>query len=132
VSPLLRLCSAPGCTATIEQPRKHCPTHARLDSARRNTRTRRDGRNTNEWLRLRARVLAHADHQCQLREPGCTHVATTVHKQDGGYHYPIPEDYLAACAHCHGVTDGGRGRLDHPDSTPQTPLSPSPVRKLVF
>lgn len=108
MSPLLRICSAQGCTTLVDMGRKHCPTHARADSTRRNQRTRRDGRNTNDWLKLRAFVIARANATCELQQPGCTTIATTAHKLTGGYHTPNPNDYQAACRHCHGVVDGGR------------------------
>jgi hypothetical protein len=108
VSPLLRICSAPGCTTLVQMGRKLCAEHARIDSTKRNQRTRRDGRNTTQWMKTRAFVIARANHHCELQLPGCTTIATTAHKQGGGYHTPNPDDYQASCRHCHGVVDGGR------------------------
>jgi hypothetical protein len=46
-------------------------------------------------------------------DEGCTEVATTVHldpKLGGDHLRATITDVTSACAHCHGVVDGGRAQ----------------------
>ena len=61
------------------------------------------------WRRVRAQRLELVGHLCELRHPGCTGKATSVDLIGGGDRSKATiERTRAACAHCHGVEDGGR------------------------
>jgi 5-methylcytosine-specific restriction endonuclease McrA len=108
VSPLRKPCAG-GCGALIEIGTRRCPNCARLDSARRNTRSRRDGRRTAQWQHARSLVLERDNHTCvRCGEPG-----NQSHSLVGGYHSDDPDDYETLCAECHGRVHGGthHGRL---------------------
>jgi 5-methylcytosine-specific restriction endonuclease McrA len=65
------------------------------------------------WRTIRAERLAIDNGECQLQHPGCTRVATSVHLDPaaGGNHsLATIHNTVSACAHCHGVEDGPRGR----------------------
>ena len=55
------------------------------------------------WRRIRQQVLERDQHQCQIRQQGCTRIATTVdHIQPlalGGEWYE-PTNLRAACSYC--------------------------------
>jgi hypothetical protein len=91
----------------------YCPEHDR-DDERRHQKSRAHGLYDAAWRGprgLRARVLERDRHLCQLGLRGCTFEATTVHLDaslEGDHSHATGHDCLSACAHCHGVTDGGR------------------------
>jgi len=95
---MLRVCSAPGCTRLIKPQAKHCQTHARIDNAKRRSRTIKDGRHRTAWIKTRAAVLARDNHTCTQ----CGGYGTGVHKVGNGYHTTDPADYVTLCPSCHG------------------------------
>ena len=81
-------------------------THAKRRRQHNNTRYRRK---TAHWQRIRKARLTLAGHHCELRHPGCTTRADTVHLIGGGDHSKATLTMTrAACRHCHGVQDGGK------------------------
>ena len=88
---------------------------------RRDANNVRLGRNSQHWRRLRARRLEMVGHLCELRHPGCTRVATSVHLIGGGDHATATLDQVrAACHRCHGRQDGGKRRKAGFSSQPLT------------
>jgi hypothetical protein len=126
----LRVCT---CGHLIAMTKRKCEACARADSTRRNTRTKRDGRNTQAWTRTRAAVLTRAGHECELHHRGCTGVATHVHHLHHGWHTTNTDDYVAACPHCHGMVErarqGGVGSASRNAYAPKPPTN-SPREKL--
>lgn len=63
------------------------------------------------WRALRGEVLDRDDHRCQLRLPGCTGTAKTVHHLSYGRGRGVkrllvsPNLLLSACWSCHKVED---------------------------
>jgi DNA-directed RNA polymerase subunit RPC12/RpoP len=58
------------------------------------------------WRVVRAARLELDGHRCQLRFPGCTGRATSVHLAEelgSDHRRATVENTLSACAHCHGV-----------------------------
>lgn len=127
-----KICTIPRCGRrfkTSDQRRYHCdthePEHLHRDNTRRSTKKRDHGRDTAAWRTLRQQRLA-LDHEiCQLRHPGCTEHATTVHLNpalEGQHARATLDDCTSACHHCHGVEDaprasqarGGASRRDVP------------------
>jgi hypothetical protein len=89
----------------------HCPQHQPDDNARRNAKTVEHGVKRSHFQKLRPLVFDAAGGLCEIRLRGCTRVATTVHVDpalEGNHDIATLEDCQAACAHCHGVTDGAR------------------------
>lgn len=85
-----------------------CDRDCRL---RRNHRRRDHGTSTAHWSMVRVQCLALAGWRCQLRLPGCTKEATTVHLRPelgGDHRSATSDDVTACCAHCHGVVDAPR------------------------
>lgn len=97
-------------------PAARCSAHAlpvqRADDRRRNAKTVTHGVKRSHFQRLRRERLALARGLCELRvDRGCTTVATTMHLDErlaGDHDRATLDDVRAACAHCHGVTDGRR------------------------
>lgn len=95
-----------------------CPVHERprrvADDRRRNAKTVAHGVKRAHFQRLREERLALAGGFCELHlDRDCTTVATTVHLDEalaGDHDRATLDDVRAACAHCHGVKDGGRAR----------------------
>lgn len=93
-----------------------CPTHERprqiAENTRRNAKTVAHGVKRAHFQRLREERLRMSGGFCELQvDRGCTTVATTVHIDDtltGNHDRATIDDCRAACAHCHGVVDGGR------------------------
>jgi 5-methylcytosine-specific restriction endonuclease McrA len=125
---MLRVCS---CGTLIPATSRHCSACARLDNQRRNTRTKRDGRNTGAWQKTRARVLARDGHTCQH----CGAPGVGVHKIDGGHHTTNTTDYVTLCTPCHGrlhraeQTMGGVGQKSR-NVQPRKPPTNFPREKL--
>jgi hypothetical protein len=88
-----------------------CEKHDR-DDERRNAKTVDHGVKRSHFQRLRLRRIELADAHCELRvDERCTVTATTVHLDpalEGDHDAATIDDVRAACAHCHGVVDGGR------------------------
>jgi 5-methylcytosine-specific restriction endonuclease McrA len=107
----------------------HCPAcnaYVEADNQRRYAKRIDHGRNTPQWLkRTRPAVLKRDQHLCQLQLAGCTRRAMHVHRlpQYGTRHDSNLDAYLSACAHCHGVTDGGRAAPRFFGDSPKAPLA---------
>ena len=90
-----------------------CGTTCRLDNQRRNAKTVSHGVKRAHNQRLRKQRLAFDGHRCQLRLPGCTGRATTVHLDPrfaGDHDAATIDDLISACARCHGRIDAPRAR----------------------
>jgi hypothetical protein len=97
----------------VPAPGSYCAAHQPDDNARRNAKTVAHGVKRAHFQRVRREVLAATGGLCELRLPGCTTTATTVHLHPelaGNHDIATVADCDAACAHCHGVTDGRRSR----------------------
>jgi hypothetical protein len=69
------------------------------------------GYNTQHWHQTRDARLIIDGRRCQLRHPGCTGYATTVHLDEscnGDHALATVDNTLSACSHCHGVEDAPR------------------------
>lgn len=55
---------------------------------------------TRSWRKVRAFVLDRDAHRCQIRKPGCTEHAETVHHKLGRGVSEDPADLEAACWPC--------------------------------
>lgn len=71
------------------------------------------GGSTRAWRRTRALVLERDGYQCQLRLPGCTHLANHVHHTIGKQFGDDPALLMAACAHCN-LTLGDPSKVTDP------------------
>ncbi len=88
-----------------------CPTHAREQSLARQLRDRLYGYSRAHWKHVRKERLEYDGYICQLRLPGCTLRATTVHLHpslEGHHDIATRDDCLSACASCHGTVDAPR------------------------
>ncbi len=102
------VCGTPGPGAYCA---KHQPAESDHVTASRREKQRAHGRDTRAWRRLRGLALWKAGYECQLRLPGCTVAATSVHLDpdlQGDHEKATLGSLTACCAHCHGVVDGPR------------------------
>lgn len=73
-----KLCNHPGCVDLVPAGTRCCTEHHQA-GWNRSPRTASAGRTGNRaWREQRAKVLQRDGHQCQLRLPGCTVIATEV------------------------------------------------------
>jgi hypothetical protein len=110
---VLKPCRTPTCTTLVPLGAARCARHTALHASSRPGRhpSTRHGYGRAHWHRVRRARLALANGQCELRLDGCTHRATTVHldpRRNADHDHAHLSDCQAACAHCHGVVDGGR------------------------
>lgn len=96
---------------TLGMEYRYCARHGATENGRRGQLAVDHGLRSARWRTLRSVVLIRDSFCCQLRHPGCTEVATTVHLDPslGGDHRGAqPIDCISACSHCHGVEDAPR------------------------
>ena len=98
------------CPACFQIRPCHCgQSQASREKRRRDANNVRLGRNTQHWRRLRARRLELTGGLCEVRLPGCTGRAESVHLIGGGNHATaVLELTQASCLRCHGRLDGGK------------------------
>ena len=100
-----RRCPAQGCDNLIRHTR-YCPEHT-AEKAWSGPRTE-SSRVTSEaaWRQLRVVVLERDGHQCQIKGPTCTGIATQVDHivpvAQGGSRFD-PDNSRAACPECNGL-----------------------------
>ncbi len=106
-----RRCSRPFVKTRRRQHR--CPEHQRQANRASYQKSKAQGHFTRGWKQLRLQRLAVDGHRCQLRRPGCTVVATTVHLDPslrGEHRLATLENTLSACRRCHGSVDAPRAK----------------------
>lgn len=107
---------ASGRTCGKPSPGTRCEEHAApriaADNDRRSRKTVAHGVKRSHFQKLRAQRLVRSGGFCELHvDRDCTTLATTVHldpRLEGNHDIATIDDVKAACAHCHGVTDGAR------------------------
>ena len=71
------------------------------------------GHHRTHWRTIRKQRLAHDNHHCTIRLPGCTTTATTVDLHpnlNSNHDLATLTNTRSACAHCHGTIDGASSR----------------------
>ena len=87
-----------------------------------------------QWRKVRAAILERDNHQCRIREPGCTGTATTVdhiislarlgiHRSDP--RSLDPANLTAACTHCHDL----KTRRETSKATAQSNIARATARR---
>jgi 5-methylcytosine-specific restriction endonuclease McrA len=93
-------------------PLRACTTCGRPTIGRRCAEHALDrGYNTQHWQQTRRARLTIDGYRCQLRHPGCSGYATTVHLDPeckGDHSLATIDNTLSACASCHGTEDAPR------------------------
>ena len=101
-------CTWPGCTHLAERGNSRCADHPHLAWAGSDRRSRLPS----DWETRRRRVLERDGYQCQLRLPGCTHLATECDHVTAGDDHRL-SNLQGACHSCHArksAREGHRAR----------------------
>ena len=110
--PILKPCAAPGCRKLLPLGTTRCTIHQReqtdRENARRRTKQRLAGRDTQRWKKLRQAVLERDGHAC-TRCGYTAHLTIHLDPAHGGDHRTATvDDCTTLCRSCHGRADGGR------------------------
>ncbi|SKL75201.1 Bacteriophage protein [Mycobacteroides abscessus subsp. massiliense] len=107
-----KICANASCIALVVPPLRYCPEHKTSGWARSPRTASADRTNTRAWKMQRVRCLQRDGHQCQIRGPRCTVIATEVDHVTAVAFGGSDDlgNLQAACHNCHATKSGREGR----------------------